>query len=67
MTMTITLNGKPHPLDDRIRLDELLASLGFTSGFAVALNREFVPRSEYGRTSLQAGDELEVLTPRQGG
>jgi sulfur carrier protein len=65
--MTITLNGEPHALQGRVTLAELLSRLGYTSGFAVALNREFVPRSDYASTEVRPGDELEVLTPRQGG
>ena len=35
--------------------------------FAVAINRTFVPRSEYLSRRLAEGDEVEIVTPRQGG
>ena len=63
----IVLNGQPHPVATPLTLADLLAGLGYTSGFAVAINRAFVPRSEYAETTLRTGDEVEVLTPRQGG
>jgi sulfur carrier protein len=65
--MTILLNGQPHSLADSVTLAELLAGLGYATGFAVAVNREFVPRSRYVETTVRPGDEVEVLTPRQGG
>ena len=65
--MTITLNGRPEALESPTTLAALLERLGYVSGFAVALNREFVPRGEYERTRIAPGDELEVLAARQGG
>ena len=37
------------------------------SGIAVALNMEMVPRSLWDETEVKAGDELELITARQGG
>ncbi len=37
------------------------------STFAVAINQTFVPRSNYATTELQAGDDIEILSPMQGG
>ncbi|HWM47124.1 MAG TPA: sulfur carrier protein ThiS [Xanthobacteraceae bacterium] len=34
---------------------------------AIAVNSRVVPRARWGETALSAGDEIEVLTPRQGG
>lgn len=35
--------------------------------FAVAVNRCFVPRSQYANTLLNEGDIVETMTPMQGG
>ena len=35
--------------------------------YAVAVNQNFVPKSHYHNTQLCVGDELEILTPMQGG
>lgn len=37
------------------------------TGIAVALNMEMIPRSEWEITSVTEGDEIEVITARQGG
>ena len=34
---------------------------------ACALNGEFVPASARAKTPIKAGDEIELVTPRQGG
>lgn len=34
---------------------------------ATALNGEFVPRSRYASQRLEAGNQLEILSPMQGG
>jgi sulfur carrier protein len=38
-----------------------------TSGIAVAVNGEVLPRSEWAATVLRDGDQLEVVTAVQGG
>ena len=38
-----------------------------TAACAIALNEQFVPRTEYATTSLKNGDQLELLVPMQGG
>ena len=34
---------------------------------AVAVNTHVVPRARWASTGLQSGDEIEIITPRQGG
>lgn len=51
-------------------LEDVLALIGLAidqTGIAVALNMELVPRSEWATTLVNAGDEIEVITARQGG
>ena len=46
----------------------LLAELDYEgSHFAIALNYDVVPKSRWAETALKAGDEIEIITPRQGG
>ncbi len=65
--MKITVNGQVREVQATC-LTAVLDELGFASQHsATALNGEFVPRNARAGTSLACGDELEVLTPRQGG
>jgi len=49
-------------------LDALLAELDYADQtVATALNRNFVRKKDRAATRLAEGDEVEILTPRQGG
>ncbi|MCB1049147.1 MAG: sulfur carrier protein ThiS [Acidobacteria bacterium] len=64
--MNITLNGAP--LQTEIQdLARFLNSLFSETRVAVAINGSFVPRAQFEHTQIHEGDELEVLSPMQGG
>lgn len=69
--MDIKVNGEPMALPaGQSGLVDVLALIGLAvdqTGIAVALNMELVPRSEWATTVVNAGDEIEVITARQGG
>lgn len=69
--MEITVNGKPLLLPDgKSGLADVLEVIGIEvsrTGIAVALNYEIVPRQEWSSATLQPGDEVEIVTARQGG
>lgn len=49
-------------------LAEILQNNGFATGnFAVAINRKFIPRSTYAQTEINDGDQIDIVTPMQGG
>jgi sulfur carrier protein len=49
-------------------LDRLLDELEYEGRhFAIAVNYDVVPRARWAETALQDGDEIEIITPRQGG
>ena len=51
-----------------LSLAALLDDLGYAGQkVATALNGEFVPERARADTSLTAGDEVEIVAPRQGG
>ena len=45
----------------------LLDELDYDSHVAVAVNTNVVPRARWAKTDLESGDEIEIITPRQGG
>jgi sulfur carrier protein len=50
------------------RVDALLAELDYAgSHLAVAVNYDVVPRARWAETPLNDNDQIEILTPRQGG
>ncbi len=70
--MNIHINGKAYSLghENHISVSSALA-LHFIepqqSTFAVALNGDFIGKSDYDTTMIKNGDSLDVLQPIQGG
>ncbi|HCM84191.1 MAG TPA: sulfur carrier protein ThiS [Alphaproteobacteria bacterium] len=65
--MKIIVNGKEMQTNART-LAELVQSLGYAGDyFAVAQNMTAVPRLHYAETPLHENDDIEILTPMQGG
>jgi sulfur carrier protein len=65
--MRVIVNGEQRDVA-ACRVDALLAELDYEGGhFAIALNYDVVPKSRWAETGLKAGDEIEIITPRQGG
>jgi sulfur carrier protein len=65
--MRVTVNGEQREISSA-SVDALLGELDYAgTHFAIALNYDVVPKSRWGETRLKAGDEIEIITPRQGG
>ena len=65
--MRVTVNGEPRDISAS-HVDALLAELDYEgTHFAIALNYDVLPRSRWAETRLRPGDEIEIITPRQGG
>ena len=65
--MRVTVNGEQREIAAS-RVDALLAELDYEgTHFAIALNYDVLPKSRWAETTLKAGDEIEIITPRQGG
>ncbi|KAF7768920.1 sulfur carrier protein [Pseudoalteromonas citrea] len=64
--MKVVFNGKTTQLTTP-NLREFILAKGAKEPFAVAVNGEFVPRSQCAETDLKAGDNIDLLSPIQGG
>ncbi|HJZ22536.1 MAG TPA: sulfur carrier protein ThiS [Bradyrhizobium sp.] len=65
--MRVTVNGEPREIASH-SVDALLGELDYEgTHFAIALNFDVVPKSRWAETPLQTGDQIEIITPRQGG
>jgi sulfur carrier protein len=65
--MRVTVNGETREISS-VNVDALLGELEYEgTHFAIALNYDVVPKSRWAETQLNAGDEIEIITPRQGG
>lgn len=65
--MRVTVNGEQREILAS-RVDALLSELEYEgTHFAIALNFDVLPKSKWAETPLKSGDEIEIITPRQGG
>jgi len=66
--MTITPNGEPHPWPAPHTVTTLLVSLQIdTRTVAVERNKVVVKRAAYDTTTIEAGDEVEIVSFVGGG
>jgi sulfur carrier protein len=65
--MRVIVNGEQREIASQ-SVAALLHELKYEgTHFAIALNYDVVPKSRWAQTSLKGGDEIEIITPRQGG
>jgi sulfur carrier protein len=65
--MRVIVNGEPREIASS-SVDALLRELDYEgTHFAIAVNFDVVPRGAWGQTQIKTGDEIEIITPRQGG
>jgi sulfur carrier protein len=66
--MKLTVNGQPRDAPAGATVAQIVATVtGQRSGVAAAVNGEIVPRRAWPGTTLQDGDQVEVVTAVQGG
>ncbi|GAA0716872.1 sulfur carrier protein ThiS [Dokdonella soli] len=66
--MKIVLNGDEKEVGAATSLAQLLDTAGYAQRrIAVEVNREIVPRSQYGARMLDAGDRVEIVHAIGGG
>ncbi len=64
----IRLNGEPYALHEGSTLSQLVEARGLTGKrIAVEINRDIVPRSQHGVTTLVDGDVVEIVIAIGGG
>jgi sulfur carrier protein len=65
--MRVIINGEAREIAST-RVDALLGELDYEGNhFAIAVNCDVLPKSRWAETQLNSGDEIEIITPRQGG
>ena len=65
--MRVIINGEAREISSE-SVEALLGELEYEgTHFAIALNYDVLPKSRWAETPLRNGDEIEIITPRQGG
>lgn len=65
--MQVIVNGERREIMAQT-VDVLLSELDYEgTHLAIAVNFDVLPKSRWADTTLKSGDEIEIITPRQGG
>jgi sulfur carrier protein len=67
MTFKVFINRQPQQLPQDATVAQAVAALNPRPPFAVAVNTQFVPKSEYANRLLAPDDEVEIISPVTGG
>ncbi len=65
--MEVLLNGDPYSIDQTCTIANLISILELEGKFAIEINQNIIPRSEYLNTQLHAGDNIEIVQAIGGG
>lgn len=65
--LNISINGSNREFEKTVSLSEIVEQHKGNGPVAVALNGEFVPRSEYSRLTIKDGDLIDIVSPVGGG
>lgn len=65
--MKVIINKQEHELASGASLLDAIAAIEARPPFAAAVNTQFVPKTQYARQTLNAGDRVEIISPVTGG
>ena len=68
--MKISVNGEDKEVRLNINIQDLLIALDLNptqAGIAVAVDREVIPKTQWQKTELHEGSEVEIIRAVQGG
>ncbi len=65
--MRVIVNQQVRELAPASKVSALLAAIDAKPPFAVAVNLQFVPKSQHGEFVLKENDSVEIISPVTGG
>jgi sulfur carrier protein len=65
--MRVLINHTPHELAEGATVADAAQAVGAQPPYAVAVNLQFVPKTQHASTTLQPNDAVEIIAPVTGG
>lgn len=65
--MRVIVNEKEYDLPHQSMVSDALAIIQAKPPYAVAVNLQFVPKSQHGQHPLNENDQVEIIAPVTGG
>jgi len=65
---SVLVNNTPTSIQDECNLQQLITIAGYQNQrIAIALNGEFIPKTQYNDTQLNHNDAIDIVKPIGGG
>ena len=65
--MRVIVNEKEYDLPHQSMVSDALAIIQAKPPYAVAVNLQFIPKSQHGQYPLNENDQVEIIAPVTGG
>jgi len=64
----VSINGEPKQLKSSITIAQMLKTLDYDNQWlGVAINTTFISKTAHEKTIIKEGDQIDILSPIQGG
>ena len=65
--MEIILNGELRSIENNFSIENLIKESGLIGKYAIEVNRNIIPKSQYASTKIKSGDKIEIVQAIGGG
>jgi|TARA_B100001996_G_scaffold64836_1_gene46797 thiamine biosynthesis protein ThiS len=65
--MKVLLNGSSYSVENNCSVDSLIKNLDLNGKYAIEINQNIIPRSQYSDKKINSGDKIEIVQAIGGG
>jgi len=65
--MKVLLNGSSYSVENNCSVDSLIKNLDLSGKYAIEINQNIIPRSQYTDKKINSGDKIEIVQAIGGG
>ena len=65
--MKVLLNGSSYSVENNCSVDPLIKNLDLNGKYAIEINQNIIPRSQYSNKKINSGDKIEIVQAIGGG
>ena len=65
--MKVLINGSSYSVKESCSLDSLIKNLDLNGKYAIEINQNIIPRSQYSDKKINSGDKIEIVQAIGGG
>jgi len=65
--MKVLLNGSSYSVKNNCSVDSLIKNLDLNGKYAIEINQNIIPRSQYSNKRINNGDKIEIVQAIGGG